>query len=131
MKKMFILLTIAAAVYACNSGSDKKAGQSAEASRDTAQAKPAAAAGNEKGLELVASNDCTTCHAIDKKVTGPAYRDVANKYESNEATIDSLAAKVIKGGSGVWGNIPMTPHPALSEADAKEMVKYVLSLKNK
>lgn len=131
MKKMFILMAIAATVYACNSGSDKKADQSAGAAKDTAQAKPAAAAGSEKGLELIASNDCTTCHAIDTKVTGPAYRDVANKYQNNEATVDSLAAKVIKGGSGVWGNIPMTPHPALSEADAKEMVKYVLSLKNK
>lgn len=131
MKKIFILLAITGVVYACNSGGDKKADQPGGAATDSAQTKPTADAASDKGLELIASNDCTTCHAIDKKITGPAYRDVANKYENNQATIDSLAGKVIKGGSGVWGNIPMTPHPALSEADAKEMVKYVLSLKNK
>src|SRR5690348_10675484 len=107
MKKIFILLAITAAVYACNSGGDKNADQTG-ATTDTAQAKPAGDAANEKGLDLIASNDCTTCHAIDKKVTGPAYRDVANKYTADEATIDSLAKKVINGGSGVWGNTAMT-----------------------
>jgi cytochrome c len=58
-------------------------------------------------------------------------RDVANKYESNEANIKMLAAKVIKGGTGVWGEVPMAPHPNISQADAEQMVKYVFLLKNK
>jgi len=61
---------------------------------------------------------------------GPSYRDVANKYASLPDTIVThLAGKIIKGGSGVWGEVPMTPHPALSEEDAKSMVKYILLLK--
>ena len=84
-----------------------------------------------KGLTLIAANDCLTCHKVDEKVTGPAYRDVANKYENTDANVKMLAAKVIKGGSGNWGPVAMTPHPALSEADAEQMVKYVLLLRNK
>ncbi|HEY2726891.1 MAG TPA: cytochrome c class I, partial [Parafilimonas sp.] len=68
---------------------------------------------------------------IDEKVTGPAYRDVANKYDNTDANVKMLAAKVIKGGSGNWGTIAMTPHPAVSEADAEQMVKYILLLRNK
>jgi cytochrome c len=83
----------------------------------------------QKGLELVAKSDCLTCHKVSEKVTGPAYRDVAAKYEATDANIAMLASKVIKGGSGNWGAIPMTPHATLSEADAKQMVKYILLLK--
>ena len=85
----------------------------------------------QKGLALIASNDCLTCHKVDEKVTGPAYRDVANKYDNTDENVKMLAQKVIKGGSGNWGNVPMTPHPALAEADAEQMVKYVLLLRNK
>jgi len=86
----------------------------------------------QKGLELVSKNDCFTCHQIDDKLTGPAYRDVANKYAGMPDTIVShLAHKVISGGTGVWGQVPMTAHPALSEEDAETMVRYVLLLKNK
>lgn len=84
---------------------------------------------NERGLELIGASDCTTCHAIDKKNIGPAYIDVAQKYENTEAVIDTLVSKVLKGGQGNWGAVPMTPHPNLPEADAREMIKYILSLK--
>jgi cytochrome c len=66
---------------------------------------------------------------VKEKNIGPAYQDVANKYENNDENIALLASKIIKGGSGVWGAIPMTPHPQISEDDAKQMVKYVLLLK--
>lgn len=85
----------------------------------------------QKGLALIAKSDCLTCHKISEKLVGPAYRDVAAKYSSDAATISMLADKVIKGGAGVWSQIPMTPHPAISKADAEQMVKYVLLLKNK
>ena len=83
----------------------------------------------EKGLALVSQSDCLTCHKIDEKLVGPAYKDVANKYTADSATVKMLADKVISGGSGNWGQVAMTPHPNISEGDAKTMVKYVLSLK--
>jgi cytochrome c len=84
-----------------------------------------------KGLELVAKSDCLTCHKINEKSTGPAYSEVAAKYTPvADTTISNLAGKIIKGGAGVWGAIPMTPHPQVSQADAEQMVKYILLLKN-
>jgi cytochrome c len=134
MKKLFAMLFTAAIIYACGDG-DKKS-ESEEPKADTAAAvtEPAPAASGgidaEKALTLIGSNDCTTCHAIDKKLIGPAYKDVAKKYEDNQATEDTLISKIKHGGSGNWGNIAMTPHPNLSDEDARLMVKYILSLKN-
>ena len=84
----------------------------------------------QKGLALIAKSDCLTCHKIDEPLTGPTYRDVANKYGYMPDTIVShLAHKIISGGNGIWGQIPMTAHATLSEDDAKAMVKYILLLK--
>ncbi|HEV8284999.1 MAG TPA: c-type cytochrome [Chitinophagaceae bacterium] len=84
----------------------------------------------QKGLELVSKSDCFTCHQIEDKLTGPPYREVAAKYAGMPDTIVThLAGKIISGGSGVWGEILMTPHPALSQADAEAMVRYILLLK--
>lgn len=122
-----------AAIAACNSSTDNKsttdsgAAASTEAPANDLNSNP----DYTKGLALIASNDCLTCHKVDEKVTGPAYRDVANKYENTDANVKMLATKVINGGSGVWGAVAMTPHPALAEADAEQMVKYILLLKNK
>jgi cytochrome c len=80
---------------------------------------------------MIASSDCLTCHDVATKKIGPAYQDVANKYAGVDTAVDYLAHKVIKGGSGVWGTTPMTPHPTLSLDSAKQMVKYVLLLKTK
>jgi cytochrome c len=82
-----------------------------------------------KGAKLMAAADCSSCHRERDKLLGPAYTAVAQKYPATPANITMLANKVIKGGAGHWGDIAMTPHPALSESDAKEMVSYVLSLK--
>jgi len=82
-----------------------------------------------KGEQLIASSDCLTCHKVESKIVGPSYIEVANKYEESDQNIEMLAGKIIDGGSGSWGEIPMAPHPALSVDDAKEMVKYLLSLK--
>ncbi len=82
-----------------------------------------------KGLALVAQSDCLSCHAINEKTTGPAYADIARKYKgADDSTINRLAHTIIKGGKGNWGEIPMTPHPTVSEEDAKQMVKYILLL---
>jgi len=78
---------------------------------------------------LVGKSDCLTCHKVNDKLIGPSYKEVAAKYEPTEENISMLASKIIKGGKGVWGEVPMTPHPQVSEEDAKAMVKYVLLLK--
>lgn len=66
---------------------------------------------------------------VERKIVGPSYADVAAKYEATEENITMLAQKVIAGGVGVWGEVPMPAHPGLSEEDAKDMIRYVLLLK--
>lgn len=83
--------------------------------------------GEKDGKTLIASLDCLTCHKEDAKLIGPSYQEVANKY--TEADAEKLADKIINGGSGVWGQVPMAPHAGLSKEDAKKMVEYILSLK--
>jgi len=132
MKKLLTILFAGALMYSCGDAGENKNNET-PAGDTTASTAPAPGTGtiaNEKGLELIGASDCMTCHAIDKKVIGPSYVDVAKKYENNDAVIDSLAQKIKQGGMGNWGNIAMTPHPDLPEADAKEMVRYILSLKN-
>ena len=83
-----------------------------------------------KGALLIEQSDCATCHNAELKTVGPSYLSIAKKYSESEPQIASLATKVIKGGSGVWGAVAMSPHPDLQEEDAKEMVRYILSLDN-
>lgn len=85
----------------------------------------------EEGKNLISKSDCLACHQLKTKVVGPAYTAVAAKYPATGANIDKLAEKIIKGGAGAWGQMPMSPHPQIAEADAKKMVKYILSLKGK
>ena len=79
--------------------------------------------------DLAQKKNCMACHAVDKKLVGPAYKDVAAKYAGQKDAVDMLSAKVIKGGSGVWGPIPMPANPQVSEAEAKQLVQWILSLK--
>lgn len=72
---------------------------------------------------------CLACHAVDKKVVGPAYKDVAAKYKGNKDAEAMLMEKVRKGGAGVWGQVPMPPNPSVPEADLKAIVKWILSIK--
>ena len=81
------------------------------------------------GAKLIAGSTCLGCHKEKEKLVGPAYAAVAAKYPATEANIAMLASKIIQGGKGHWGAVPMTPHPGLAEADAREMVKYILTLK--
>ncbi len=79
--------------------------------------------------ELAQQKNCLACHAVDKKVLGPAYKDVAAKYAGQADAADKLAAKIRKGGVGVWGQIPMPANPQVNEAEAKQLAEWVLSLK--
>ena len=80
-------------------------------------------------LQLAQKYACVACHSVDKKIVGPAYKDVAKKYAGDKSAEAKLVAKVKAGGSGVWGPIPMPAHPQVSDADLKTLVKWVLSLK--
>jgi cytochrome c len=80
------------------------------------------------GEALVKASDCKTCHHKTNKIIGPSHTDVAKKYEFTKANVELLAGKIIKGGSGVWGEIPMTAHADITQADAEKMARYVLSL---
>jgi len=76
---------------------------------------------------LATSKNCMACHAIDKKLVGPAYKDVAKKYAGQKDAADKLATKIMKGGSGVWGAIPMPANPQVNEAEAKKLAAWVLA----
>ena len=78
---------------------------------------------------LAKAKNCMACHAVANKLVGPAYKDVAKKYAGDKTAADKLAAKVIKGGAGVWGAVPMPANPQVSEAEAKKLVAWVLSQK--
>ena len=78
---------------------------------------------------LAKSKNCMACHAVDKKLVGPAYKDVAKKYAGQADAADKLATKIIKGGSGAWGAIPMPANPTVNEADAKKLATWVLGMK--
>jgi cytochrome c len=79
--------------------------------------------------DLLKKYACLSCHAVDKKLVGPSYKDVAAKYRGQAGAEKSLAEKVKKGGQGVWGPIPMPPNASVPDADLNAMVKYVLSVK--
>ena len=158
MKKTALLLGLGALLTACDSGYKKdgpdevrsqKGASSAELKGDsTTGANVSAVArqlqvdtsvtklGTEKtggllanGAKLMAASDCASCHKENEKLVGPAYTAVAQKYPATEANISMLATKIIQGGKGNWGEIPMTAHPSISVADAREMTTYILSLK--
>jgi cytochrome c len=144
MKKAFFILCISVVVTACGGSSNSGGADSTKAANQTAKATSSDAdtnatktgteaaggeAGSSTGASLMAASDCNTCHKVDTKVIGPAFQDIAAKYPATEANIDTLANKIIRGGKGNWGDIPMAAHPALAVNDAKEIVKYILSLK--
>jgi cytochrome c len=155
MKKVLIVFAVMTALYACGGGTTESstpvsnndantnsqiggesatpatapAADTAAATAPAAEAPATAAASGKDGKALIEASDCRTCHQDAAKVIGPAYMDVAKKYPSTAANVKMLAEKIIKGGTGVWGEIPMTPHPAVSQEDAEAMVTYILSMK--
>ncbi len=130
------VVLLAGFAFSCGGG-EKSAETSAEASTTTETATAEVSLEDKykdnpvyiKGLEKVKGSDCTGCHQVERKLIGPSYADVAAKYENTEENVTMLAQKVIAGGVGVWGEIPMAAHPNLTEEDAKDMVRYVLLLR--
>lgn len=145
MKKIILAISFLAFMAAC-SNNEKKAdditidysnaakdyADDAVASGDAAattesDAATSEAGGEDPGLAMIEASDCLACHKVDAKVIGPSYKDVAAKY--TEADTEMLARKIIDGGSGNWGEVPMTPHPDINMQKAETIVKYILSLK--
>jgi cytochrome c len=80
-------------------------------------------------LELAKSKNCMACHTVDNKLVGPSYKEVAKKYAGQKDAEAKLVNKIIKGGSGTWGAVPMPPNPQVSQAEAKTLVKWILTMK--
>jgi len=135
MKRMLLIPAALLVIIACNN--DSKTSEKKEETKEQTTVAPAepdlsSNPDYKAGLAAIAKSDCLTCHNVADKINGPAYRDVANKYaNAGDTIVAHLAKKIIEGGNGVWGEVPMIPHPQLSQAEAETMVKYVLLLKNK
>ena len=133
MKKLMMLLVVigfaTATITSCG-GKKEEAKEETDASdyETPTAAEPTSDDLIKQGQALTDASDCKTCHHLTNKIIGPSHTDVAKKYEFTQANVTLLSGKIIKGGSGVWGEIPMTPHPDLSQADAEKMAMYVLSL---
>jgi cytochrome c len=121
MKKYLIALSLVAACTACGEGAG---GSGANAKKDVTQSPEYLA-----GKTLVENSGCVTCHKVAEQSTGPSFQAIAAKYPNRVETYELLSSKIIKGGSGNWGSIPMTPHPNITNEDAVTMVKYILSAK--
>ncbi|MDO5616858.1 MAG: cytochrome C [Cruoricaptor ignavus] len=128
MKKLVVLVATGFLFFSC---SKKEVNPNIDSNvmleEPTQTTGEAGAEAKHEGLVLIEGADCLTCHKTDAKLVGPSYIDVANKY--TDADIDMLAGKIIDGGVGNWGEIPMTPHAGMSKENAKKMVQYILSLK--
>lgn len=125
MNKQFIIACVAFNLLACTAQSDKKNNPQTEVKETFAMDHPDYA----PGLALVEKSDCVSCHKISEISVGPSYTAVAGKYENNPENISLLANKILKGGQGVWGQVPMAAHPTVTKEDAEKMVKYILLLK--
>lgn len=133
MKKT-IFISAALAVFAACGGDEKKDEKTSTTTEQKAEATSEDLSNNpiyQKAITIIANSDCRTCHLIDEKSQGPAWREVANKYAGQDTAVRYLADKIIAGGSGVWGTIPMAPHPTMPREDAETLAQYVLLLKNK
>lgn len=119
MKKLFLTGIVSLLVVSCS----KKENSEIQPSSDTST--PVVT--NVSGQSLMEASDCMACHNADERLIGPSYKEIAAKY--SEKDIEILASKIIDGGSGVWGSVPMQPHPQISKEDAKKMVEYILSQK--
>lgn len=128
MKTILSIFAIVLILTACGS---KKTETEKEDFGTPDESSSAATSGGDaiaQGEALVKASDCKTCHLKDTKLVGPSHMEVAQKYDFTEANVKLLATKIINGGQGVWGQIPMTAHVGISQTDAEKMARYVLSL---
>ncbi len=122
MKKLFLTGCVSLLILSC---SKKETPVDTTSSETTAVSEPAKT--SLSGDQIIETLDCSGCHSVNERMIGPSYKEIAEKY--SEKDIELLASKIIEGGSGVWGGVPMSPHPQVSKEDAKKMVEYILSQK--
>lgn len=133
MKKIILTAVLSIVLIACGEKKTEKAEETATTVDTSFTATPEVsedaeiAAEFKKGKDLIDASDCLGCHKVDEKLVGPSYKEVAAKYTSKDEAM--LAKKIVEGGTGNWGEVPMTAHDGISVEDATEMVKYILSLK--
>ena len=120
---VFALITCS---LACNNTSTDKSNAPNTENATNTNTPPA---NQPEGLTLITKNDCGTCHNATAKIVGPSFTAIAEKYTNTPENISKLADEVIKGTSGVWGTVPMTPHPNLQKENLEKMVGYILSLR--
>lgn len=141
MKKLalfiFAAIVSASIMTSCGSKKEEAKEEGTESTYETAEPESSteAAPSEQSSADLIAqgkaltdASDCKTCHALENKIVGPGHKEVAVKYEFTKANVAMIADKIINGGSGNWGDIPMTAHPDITKADAEKMAMYVLSL---
>lgn len=131
MKKTLLLWSFVALVVSCDKKKEAQPKDAEVIEHQAAEQTPSTGAATapefQKGADLIAQNDCSGCHKVDEKLTGPSFKEIAAKYTT--ADVATLSKSIIDGSKGKWGEIPMTAHPSLSQEDASEMVKYILSNK--
>ena len=139
IKRIVIILCVAVLLSSCRGNPSNQetsndtstlnnvAGTKASDSSGTKSSTISIATSTDKGADLIVKNDCRNCHREREKLIGPAFSDIAKRYGAID--VDTLAAKIIKGGSGHWGDAAMSPHPALAMSDAKTIVKFILQYK--
>lgn len=125
MKNLIYLFFI---VFLASCGGKKETAQKEDFASADDKPKSSTATQIAEGDALVKGSDCKTCHHATNKIIGPSHTDVAKKYEFTEANVKLIAKKIIEGGQGVWGEIPMTAHVGITQEDAEKMARYVLSL---
>jgi cytochrome c len=125
MKKLFLTGCLGLLIFSCS----KKENTPIDASSSETTVISESAKNNLSGDQIMETLDCSACHSANEKMIGPSYQEIAEKYSDKD--IELLASKIIEGGSGVWGNVPMAAHPQVSKEDAKKMVEYILTLKKK
>ncbi|WP_026905363.1 c-type cytochrome [Pedobacter glucosidilyticus] len=128
INKVLSLSILAVSLWACGGGQQNTESTNSETSAAT-ESVATPDVEEPKGKQLIAQSDCLGCHKEQQKLVGPSYADVAAKYEATPENITMLAGKIINGGQGNWGEVPMSAHPQVSQADAEEMVKYILTIK--
>lgn len=128
MKNLFFILSLVFLASACGNNTSST---TSEQSTTTAPAEAPAVAANTEAelLDMMGKSDCNTCHKISDKLIGPTYKEVAVKYAGQDTAVAYLTKKILEGGVGVWGQVPMTPHTTLTKEDAEKMVHLILALK--
>ncbi|MDR6403425.1 MULTISPECIES: c-type cytochrome [Chryseobacterium] len=122
MKKMFLTGCVSLLIFSCSKKENTPVDATSSETTNISEAKS-----NLSGDQIIETLDCSGCHAVNERMIGPSYQEIADKY--SEKDMELLASKIIEGGSGVWGSVPMAPHPQVSKEDAKKMVEYILSQK--